>query len=591
MSVETRKLDPITFEVMRSSFEYTCERMSNVLQRASFSPIIYDMVDYSNGIFDSSIQLLGQTANCPVHLAAMHFSAQACVAKYGVLAPGDVVVLNDPYQGGTHTPDVTMTSPIYFGDELLGYGVSRAHWTDVGGGGAGGQAFGTHIAAEGLRLPPVKLAEGGKLNDDLVAIIMNATRVPQYVDGDIQAQLGALRAAEMELTRLAKKYGVHVLREGMREVIDYTERMTRAAIERIPDGTYEADDYADTDGFQPDPIRLHVKLTVKGDELNVDFEGTDPASLGSINSPMANTVSAVYYSLKFFLNPDAPANAGLYRPITIDIPEKTWLNPVWPSPTIGCTTLASSKICAAIWQALAKAIPERIVAPTFSECNWFVASVADSSGDLYVFSDLPAGGWGGTPYGDGMNVTMDPLGNCMNLPAENAEMLFPVEYDSVEMRTDSGGPGKYRGGVGMEFQVRFGGRGELNMECSRTRAGSPGVNGGHASPPQRQSRIALDGSRHTIGGLTPEGEFLSCLLAGSPFTAGEAFLFESTGGGGWGDPLERDPAAVLDDVLDEYVSPQAAHDVYGVVLDLGAESVNEEATRSRREEIRASRTS
>ena len=282
--VATDVLDPITFEVMRSSFEHTCERMSTVLQRASFSPIIYDIVDYSNAVFDPETQLLGQTANCPVHLAAMHFSARASIAKYGIknLAAGDVVVLNDPYQGGTHTPDVTLTMPIFYEDELIGFGVSRAHWTDVGGGGAGGQAFGTHIAAEGLRLPPVKLMERGVLNQDIVAIIRNATRVPQYVDGDIQAQLGALKAAEIELTRLARRYGIATLREAMREVIDYTERMTRAAIERIPDGEYEADDHADTDGFSADPIKIHVKLIVRGDEVTVDFEGTDPTCIGSI---------------------------------------------------------------------------------------------------------------------------------------------------------------------------------------------------------------------------------------------------------------------------------------------------------------------
>lgn len=583
-----QKLDPITFEVMRSAFEYTCERMSRVLQRASFSPIIYDMVDYSNAIFDPDTQLLGQTANCPVHLAAMHFSARASIGKYGVenLFPGDVVVLNDPYEGGTHTPDVTFTMPIYYEEQLIGFGVSRAHWTDVGGGGAGGQAFGTHIAAEGLRLPPVKILERGELNRDIVAIIRNATRVPQYVDGDVQAQLGALKAAEIELTRLARRYGVETLRQAQREVLDYTERMTRAALERIPDGEYEADDYADTDGFSLEPIKLHVKLVVRDDEITVDFSGTDPECIGSINSPYANTASAVYYALKFFLNPDAPANAGMYRPITLSIPEATWLNPRWPAPTIGCTTLASSKICSGIWLALAKAIPDRIIAPTYSECNWFVASVKDpDTWFTYVFSDLPAGGWGGSPFHDGMSVTQDPLGNCMNLPAETAELLFPVEYEGWDIRNDSGGPGKFRGGLGSRLKIRWYGRTELSMECSRTRAGSPGVNGGGASPPQRQAKIHADGRRETIGGWSEDGTWRSCLLANHPFQPGDTFLFEATGGGGWGDPLERDPHMVLEDVLDEYVSLEDARTQYGVAIHDG--KVDEEATRKLREEMQS----
>ena len=365
-----RKLDPITFEVLRRAFEYASERMSQVLQKASFSPIIYDMVDYSNAIFDPNVELIGQTANCPVHIAAMHFSARASLKRYPLetLGPDDVIVLNDPYQGGTHTPDVTMTLPIFHDGELLAIAVSRAHWTDIGGN------LDTHIAGEGLRLPPLMLYKDGQLNTDLVEIIKNSTRTPQYVEGDIQAQLGALRAGRDEMQRIAAKYGAEVVKQGMTEVLDYTQRMTAAAIARIPDGVYEAEDYVDSDGFSDDPVYVRVKLTVDGDRIEVDMTGSDPATVGPINSPYANTASAIYYSLKFFLNPDAPPNAGLYRQIDLTIPEGTWLNPKWPSPTFGCTTAASSKITGAIWLALAKAIPDQVIAPGCSECNWFVAT-------------------------------------------------------------------------------------------------------------------------------------------------------------------------------------------------------------------------
>ena len=585
-------LDPITFEVLRAGFEYACERMGRVLQRVSFSPIIYDMVDFSNGVFDASGELVGQAANCPVHLGAMHYSVRASVERFGVggLGPGDVAILNDPYRGGAHTPDVTMTQPVYADGELIAFAASRAHWTDLGGGGAGGQAFSTHIAAEGLRLPPLKLVEGGELNTDLVDIIRNQSRVPQYIDGDIDAQLGALRAGEAELLRLVERYGRDQLERGMNEVIDYTERRTRAAIGRIPDGEYTAEDYADTDGFSEEPVRLRVKLTVEGDELAVDFAGTDPVADGAINSPEANTVSAVYYSLKFFLSPDAPANAGMYRPITVTIPENTWLNPSWPAPTIGCTVLAAPKVCAAVWQALAHAIPDRIIAPTYADDNWFVAAVSDP--DVvggHVFSDLPPGGWGGTPFHDGLNVSEEPNGNCTNLPAETAELLFPIEYERYELRPDSGGPGKFRGGLGSVLQVRFNERTELSMETSRTREGSPGVNGGQPGPPQRQVKVDRDGQHETIGGLTDEGRWLNCLLSNHPFAPGESFLFESTGGGGWGDPLEREIEAVLADVIDGYVSVQAARERYGVVVDLDAGEIDHDATERLRATMAATR--
>lgn len=325
-----RKLDPVTFEVLRRGFDYACERMSQVLQKASFSPIIYDMVDFSSAVFDPDVELVGQTANCPVHIAAMHYSARASLAKFPreTLQDGDVVILNDPYLGGTHTPDVTLTTPIYHGEELVAYAVSRAHWTDVG------QSMDTHVAGEGFRLPPLKLATGGVLNRDLMDIIKNGTRTPQYVEGDVQAQLASLWACRDEIRRLANRYGVEVMREGMREILDYTQLRTQKAIEQIPDGVYDGEDYIDSDGYSEEPVRIKVKLEVKGDRVHVDLTGSDAQCLGPINSPLANTVSAIYYSLKFFLDPQAPANAGMYRQIDFTIPEGTWLNPIWPASAI-----------------------------------------------------------------------------------------------------------------------------------------------------------------------------------------------------------------------------------------------------------------
>jgi N-methylhydantoinase B/oxoprolinase/acetone carboxylase alpha subunit len=514
-----------------------------------------------------------------VHIAAMQFSVQASLERYELssLGPGDVVLLNDPYAGGTHVPDVTLTMPVFFEDELIAIAVSRAHWTDLGGN------LDTHVGGEGLRLPPSMLMRGGELNADLVGIIKNNTRTPQYVEGDIQAQIGALRAGEDEVLRLARKYGADVVKQGMQEVLDYTQAMTAAAIRRIPDGVYEASDYVDSDGFSEEPVVVRVKLTVDDDRIEIDLTGSDGQTVGPINSPYANTASAIYYSLKFFLNPDAPANAGLYRQLDLVIPEGTWVNPSWPAPTLGCTTATSSKICAAVWLALAKAIPDRAVAPTCSECNWFVASATDpDTGEVHVLSDLPAGGWGGTPFDDGMHVTMDPLGNCQNLPAETAELLFPVRYLSYELVTDSAGDGLHRGGCGVRAEVQFLGRGQMIwMESSRTREGSPGVNGGGKSARQRQMRRGTDGTLTTIGGLDDEGNWLPQMLGNIAFQPGESFVFESTGGGGWGPALERKAERVAEDVRNQIVSRDKAGAVYGVVLtdDL---QLDEAATEQRR---------
>ncbi|MEN9726658.1 MAG: hypothetical protein RL434_1024, partial [Pseudomonadota bacterium] len=553
--------------------------------RSSFSPILADMEDFSNAIYDYDCQLLAQAANCPIHLAAMKFSAEAIIAKFGIenIHPGDVILLNDPYMGGTHINDMTFLTPIYFEGDLLGYAVSRGHWMDLGGGAAGGQAFtGTHIAGEGLRLPPIKVYERGQPRQDIIDILLNNTRTPHFVKGDLQAHVGCLKAGEQEMQRAAAKYGVTTLKTAMKQLQGYTERIVRKSISEIPDGVYEGEDYADTDGFSETPIWIKVKLIVEGSEITVDFSGTDSIVKGAINSPYANTASATLYSLQFFLAPHAPQNQGMFNPIKIRIPEGSWLNARWPAPTIGCTTLTSAKITSAIWQALAKACPDKATGSTSADCNWFVSSVVDPQGVSDVFSDLPAGGWGATPFNDGMNVTEDPLGNCMNMPAETAELLFPIAYEAFELRKDSAGPGKHRGGLGAVFKVRYLAEGQLSMETARTLEGSPGVAGGQHSAVQRQTKIFGDGRQQVIGGLDEQGVWKSPLLCAYPFSYGETFMFESTGGGGYGNPRERDAKQVLEDVLDEYISLEAAAKVYGVVIDPATMQIDEAATRKAR---------
>ena len=578
-------LDPITFEVLRSFFEYTCARMSKMLELTAFSPVLVDMVDFSNAIYDADLNLVSQAANCPVHLASMHFSARASVDQFGLdnIAPGDVIVMNDPYQGGTHIPDVAFTTPIFVADELLGFAVNRAHWTDLGGGAAGGYGFGAHIAGEGLRLPPVKLFRRGEIDDQLRRLLLANSRTPQYIEGDIMGHMAALRAGAQELTQAAERYGLATVRRAMARTIDYTERLTKKAIGEIPDGSYAAQDYVDTDGFSETPIRIRVKITIAGEKLSVDFTGTDGMAEGGCNSPYANTYSAVYYSLKFYLSPEAPANAGMYAPIDIVLPEGCFLNATWPAPTIACTTLTSSKITSVIWQALAQALPERVAAPTFAEANAFILSTTHpETGDTHVFADLPAGGWGGTPEGDGMSATMDPLGNCLNLPAEVAELQHPVIYEAFELNPDTGGAGRMRGGLGTRFRVRFLGAADVSVESSRTREGSPGVNGGARSPAQTLYKVGAAGGRDVIGGFAADGSWQKCVFGAKPFAPGEAYEISATGGGGWGDPLERPAARVLEDVRNGYVSPGAAAELYGVVIDERRMSIDEAATKRRR---------
>ena len=579
-------IDHVTFEVLRNLFEYTCDRMSAVLQRASFSPILSDMVDFSNAIYDADMRLLSQAANVPVHLAAMKFSAHAVRDEFGIenMKDGDIYVVNDPYCGGTHINDISWIKPVFFkGKTLLGFAVTRGHWMDFGGGAPGGQSWGTHIAEEGLRLPPIRAFQNNEIDPSLMKILMANTRTPHFIQGDLQAHVGCLKAAEMEMQNAAERYGIETVRTAMRELIAYTERIVRQKIEEIPDGVYEGSDYADTDGQQEGIVTVRVKMTVDGSNITVDLTESDTQCLGAINSPIANTMSAVYYAMQFFLDPTAPQNEGMFEPIKIITKEGTWLHPVWPGPTIGCTVLAAPKVASAIWQTIAKAIPDRAVGSACGDGNWFVCGVRDVDGKTDVFTDLPAGGWGGTPFNDGMNVTMDPLGNCMNMEAETAELLFPmIAYEAYDLRPDSAGAGRYRGGLGSNLKVRFRCEGQMNVETARTIEGTPGVNGGLRSVPQRLWHHYADGRREVVGGIKEDGEWVSPLLCRHKFEYGDTFLFETTGGGGWGNPHERTPEEVLEDVIDEYISVERARNVYKVSVDKEARTINAEETRALR---------
>lgn len=301
--------------------------------------------------------------------------------------------------------------------------------------------------------------------------------------------------------------------------------------------------------------------------MTVDFTGSDRQCAGAINSPLANTYSAVYLALRFFLCPEAPANAGLFDAVDIILPDDCWLNAKWPAPTIGCTTVTAAKINSAIWLAMGEAMPNNAIGGPMSDCNWLVCSVTDPSTlQQGVFSDLPAGGWGGMNDQDGTNVTYDPTGNCMNLSAEVAELFFPVIYEAFDIRADSSGAGTHRGGLGARLQFKFMGQGELSIETSRTIKGSPGVEGGRESSVQKLYKIEPNGSINVIGGKCEDGSWKNPLLASFRFLPGEAFRIDTTGGGGWGDPLKRLPSLVLDDVLDGYVSVKMAQHEYGVVI-------------------------
>lgn len=564
-----KKLDPITFEVVRSSFDYITKMMSQTLQKISFSPIMYDQVDFSNALFDDKANLIGQTTNVPVHLAAMHHCVNAAVDAFkDDFNEGDVVILNDPYRGGTHNMDVTFVTPVFWDGKLIAYACSRGHWQDMGGKAASSESpTAVHIAEEGLRLPPTKIYIAGEPVTWLIDIIRNNTRAPYFIDGDIRAHMGALNTAKKHFFELVEKYGEDTVRACMEEALDYTERRTRAAIKKLPNGVYTADDYIDADGVNNKAIFVKATVTIEDEDITVDFTGSSPTVDGPVNFPLAGTCSGVYFGLKFFLDPDAPPNAGMYRPIHIIVPENTVFNPRWPAPVYYGNLITSEKVADLIWQCLEQAIPEQIVGMPYADCNpisWGVVNAREGVSD--TFGELPPGGWGGTPFGDGMSATYSRHGNCMDFTPEQMELLYPVICTEREFKEDSAGAGKYRGGLALQVSWKLLQNSTMNVGMGRSRFGPPGVCGGKDGKPSSVILNMGTDREEVIGGYTEDHEYLMTMFDNYPMKAGDTVTMITQGGGGYGDPKERDPELVKKDVRNGLVSKEAALEEYGVKL-------------------------
>ena len=564
-----KKLDPITFEVVRSSFDYITKMMSQTLQKISFSPIMYDQVDFSNVLFDDKANLIGQTTNVPVHLAAMHHCVNAAVDAFkDDFNEGDVVILNDPYRGGTHNMDVTFVTPLFWDGKLIAYACSRGPWQDMGGKAASSESpTAVHIAEEGLRLPPTKIYIAGEPVTWLIDIIRNNTRAPYFIDGDIRAHMGALNTAKKHFFELVEKYGEDTVRACMEEALDYTERRTRAAIKKLPNGVYTADDYIDADGVNNKAIFVKATVTIEDEDITVDLTGSSPTVDGPVNFPLAGTCSGVYFGLKFFLDPDAPPNAGMYRPIHIIVPENTVFNPRWPAPVYYGNLITSEKVADLIWQCLEQAIPEQIVGMPYADCNpisWGVVNAREGVSD--TFGELPPGGWGGTPFGDGMSATYSRHGNCMDFTPEQMELLYPVICTEREFKEDSAGAGKYRGGLALQVSRKLLQNSTMNVGMGRSRFGPPGVCGGKDGKPSAVILNMGTDREEVIGGYTKDHEYLMTMFDNYPMKAGDTVTMITQGGGGYGDPKGRDPELVKKDVRNGLVSKEAALEEYGVKL-------------------------
>jgi N-methylhydantoinase B len=549
--------DPVRLELVKNAIGSVVDEMVLTVVRVAYSSIMKDTMDLSSAFCDRTGRMIAQGLSLPLHLGSIPDAMDAVLAKFPAgLSPGDVVVLNDPYQGGMHLPDIFMFKPVYVDGRLIGYAVLVAHHNDMGGRVPGSSAAdSTEIFQEGLRIPILKLYDRGVPNETLRDIIRINVRIPDIVLGDIDAQLAACRIAERGMADLARRFGVDELEHLFEELLDYSEREARRTITAIPDGVYHFEDHLDDDGVDfTKPVRVAVALRVDGDELTVDLAGTSPQVRGAINSTLSFAKSAVYFAIRSIMDSDAPNNAGFFRPIHVEAPLGCLVNPRSPA-ACAARGVSGFRLIDALFGALAQAVPERVRAAGEGGTTSYSIGGTDRDGRFVLFREAIMGAWGAGAAREGIDGVANPAANISNAPIEMVENQAPIRVERYGFVADSGGAGKWRGGLSVERQLRFlGGHATLQLRSDRRDHPPYGLAGGQSGAPS--SNALHDGKlwRELPTKFT------------RPFNGGEAIRHRSAGAGGFGDPFERAPEAVLEDVREGKVTLEAAARDYGVVV-------------------------
>jgi N-methylhydantoinase B/oxoprolinase/acetone carboxylase alpha subunit len=537
-------LDPITIEVVRHKLEGIANEMQTTLLRSSFSPIVKEGLDASAGLFTADGQTLAQACAIPIHLATLIPVMRKIIETFPPdrMHPDDTFLLNDPYTGGTHLPDIALIQPIMRDGRLLAFSAAMTHHQDMGGMAAGSvPTTATEIYQEGLRLPPLKFRDAGRLNETLVAIIRQNVRIPDTVMGDINAQLAACQVGARRITELAGKHGHNALTAIFNELLDRSETMTRHALARIPAGTYRYVDFLDNDGIELDkPIRIEVAVTLRDSSIHIDFTGTSKQVRGPLNCVPSGSLAAACFAIRALTDPAIPTNAGCFRPISLHLPEGSLVNPEEPAP-VNARTSTIKRIANCIMSALGEVLPDRVPAPSAGEMLMVAFGGRHPAGGNFVTGDLVASGSGATSKSDGVDVIETDATNCMNLPAEAMEMETPIRLHRAAVRSGSGGLGKFRGGLGTirEYEalvdnVTFTHRGERHFSAAR------GVFGGHDGARAESEIIRANGTREII-----PSKIVTRLMKG------DRVVVRTAGGAGYGEPAARDPAMAAADAADE----------------------------------------
>lgn len=516
-------VDAISLEVFKHLFASLAEDMGVTLRRASFSPNIRERLDFSCAVFDAEARMVAQAAHIPVHLGSMPASVLAAVQNFESFNPGDVVVLNDPYRGGTHLPDITMVSPVFAGGELLFFLASRAHHADVGGMSPGSLPLSTELYQEGLILPPVLLKLSGWINEGVLALITANSRAPQERLGDLEAQLAAHRVGEERLLGILAQHSPARAQEHAHALMDYSRRMTESLIAQIPDGEYSFRDQLEGDGQSEFDIPIQVTIRVQGSSMQVDFTGSAPQVAGNVNAVPPIVRSATWYCVRLLAEEDVPVNHGCFQPVEVVIPEGTFLNAAFPAAVAVGNTETGQRVVDAVLGALAQALPQQIPAASQGTMN-NVTVGGIHRGNAFVYYETIGGGHGAGPLGAGLSGAHSHMTNTQNTPIEALEMALPLRVLRYSLRPDSGGTGRYRGGDGIVREYEFLSEASVTINSERRRHRPYGLAGG--APGQPGENLLLQPRNKDSRALPAK--------AALRVRPGERLRISTPGGGGWG---------------------------------------------------------
>ena len=572
--------DPFTLELFKNSLFSISDEMAVTICRTTYSGVLRDNMDFSTGFTDANGKLVAQGLTIPLHLGSIPTALDSVLDHFkGDIQPGDVFIMNDPYEGGMHLPDVFIFKPIFVEGEQLAIAATISHQADIGGRVPGSNASdSTEIFQEGLRIPPIKLYMGGELNETMWRLIEKNVRIPIQVLGDMRAQLSACTIAENQFLELVDRFGLETTRFYMGEVIDHTERLAHAAIRKLPDGEFTFEDWVDDDGIDRDrPIRLFCKITKRDDAIRVDWAGSSDQVKGAINCTLSFTKAVSYAAIRSVLDFDIPCNEGLFRAIDVTAPPGTVTNMVLPA-ACAARGLTGFRMGDCVFGALAMMLKDEVGAASDGGNTGVSIGGYDKSRRPFIFVDFACGSWGGRPWGDGVQGNSNMFANMASQSVELIESQNPIQILRYELIPDRAGAGKYRGGVPYRRDYLFTEEeAVLQVRSDRRRFRPYGLYGGYAGRPSRNV-------------LNPDKE---ARLLDSKVTMhlrrGDVFRHELPGGGGWGDPLDRDPSNVLNDARNEYISVEGANRDYGVVIDSSTWTVDLVATRNLRESRRRSR--